>query len=317
MQPITTKKDQFRLSDREREVLFLAAEGLTDKEIASRLNIGPKTVRTYWDRMRHKLNAASRTQALATALRGAYEELAESEGRLRRFLDVMPLMLFAFDENFRVIDMNAEAQDTFGEVTGVEAAELFRRLADDPFSPDPVGEAWQKTQTSFRNVLSRSRRRTGDPVVTSWSSTSTSRSVPGWHSWTVAVDMENVFCQPLSVQETLGCAVRSRHVGVWLLDAELKGAFANDEMARLLGVEVPDLLGATPLPFIAEEDVADVVGMVQAGVAGTLPFRFVRRDGSRVEVIKSFKPLRNAAGQIAWYLVTVTERTADETESLA
>ena len=58
-----------RLSDRERTVLLLAADGLTDKEIAKSLGISLKTVGTYWDRMRQKSAANSRTQVLATFLR--------------------------------------------------------------------------------------------------------------------------------------------------------------------------------------------------------------------------------------------------------
>src|SRR6476469_3339947 len=84
-EPASTQPDlgSTTLSEREKEVLFLAGDGLTDKEIALRLSIGPKTVRTYWDRMRAKLGAASRTEVLAKALRSAYETLAESEQQLR------------------------------------------------------------------------------------------------------------------------------------------------------------------------------------------------------------------------------------------
>ncbi len=85
------------LSEREREVLFLAADGLTDKEIAVRLQIGTKTVRTYWDRMRAKLGAASRTQCLALALRTAFDSMSKSEQRLKTFVDNMPVMFSAYD----------------------------------------------------------------------------------------------------------------------------------------------------------------------------------------------------------------------------
>jgi len=69
------------LGQRERQVLQLAAEGLTDKEIASKLKIRVSTVRTYWERIRTKLNAANRTQAVSLGmphnlLERAGEELA-------------------------------------------------------------------------------------------------------------------------------------------------------------------------------------------------------------------------------------------------
>ena len=50
------------LSRREAEVLQLACQGLTDKEIATKLGIGCVTVRTYVARLLVKYGAANRTQ---------------------------------------------------------------------------------------------------------------------------------------------------------------------------------------------------------------------------------------------------------------
>jgi DNA-binding CsgD family transcriptional regulator len=75
------------LSDREKEVLSLAADGLTDKEIALRLSIATKTVRTYWDRMRQKLSATSRTQVIAKAFRETYKALRQKEITYLQLLD--------------------------------------------------------------------------------------------------------------------------------------------------------------------------------------------------------------------------------------
>jgi len=47
------------LSSREREVLTLIAEGLCNKEIACRLNIGTRTVETHRERLMRKLNIHS------------------------------------------------------------------------------------------------------------------------------------------------------------------------------------------------------------------------------------------------------------------
>lgn len=50
---------------REEQVLVLAASGLTDKEIAVRLEISPDTVGTYWRRILGKYQASSRTEVVA------------------------------------------------------------------------------------------------------------------------------------------------------------------------------------------------------------------------------------------------------------
>jgi two-component system, NarL family, nitrate/nitrite response regulator NarL len=58
-----------QLSGRDRELLQLAAEGLTTAEIAQRLYLSPNTVKTYWQRLYEKLGAKDRVSALAEAIR--------------------------------------------------------------------------------------------------------------------------------------------------------------------------------------------------------------------------------------------------------
>lgn len=55
------------LTDREREVLSLAAAGLTNSEIAKRLYMSPATARTHVSRTMTKLGARDRTQLVVIA----------------------------------------------------------------------------------------------------------------------------------------------------------------------------------------------------------------------------------------------------------
>jgi DNA-binding NarL/FixJ family response regulator len=57
------------LTQREREVLRLLADGFANDEIGKRLYISPETVRTHIRKAMTKLEADTRTQAVATALR--------------------------------------------------------------------------------------------------------------------------------------------------------------------------------------------------------------------------------------------------------
>ena len=57
------------LTQRERDVLRLLADGMTNEEIGKSLFISPETVRTHVRKARAKLDADTRTQAVATALR--------------------------------------------------------------------------------------------------------------------------------------------------------------------------------------------------------------------------------------------------------
>lgn len=55
------------LSDRERETLELLAQGLSNREIASKLYLGEKTVRNYVSDIYSKLQVASRAEAVVKA----------------------------------------------------------------------------------------------------------------------------------------------------------------------------------------------------------------------------------------------------------
>jgi DNA-binding CsgD family transcriptional regulator len=57
------------LSGREREVLALVANGLSDSEIAAQLVVSPHTVHRHVANIRHKLGRGSRTAAVAEAAR--------------------------------------------------------------------------------------------------------------------------------------------------------------------------------------------------------------------------------------------------------
>ncbi|HET6380337.1 MAG TPA: response regulator transcription factor [candidate division Zixibacteria bacterium] len=71
--------DAFRdLTEQERRVLALVAEGRTNREIAAEMDLAEKTVRNYVSSILAKLNLSSRAQAAAFAIR---HRLAELSGR--------------------------------------------------------------------------------------------------------------------------------------------------------------------------------------------------------------------------------------------
>ncbi|MCW5937643.1 MAG: hypothetical protein KIT11_10100 [Fimbriimonadaceae bacterium] len=81
-----TKGFDDRITPREASILSLAAEGMTDKQIALELKLSVGTVRTYWSRIRIKLRALTRAQAVGVfsrtrGLRQQEEDSAASEYR--------------------------------------------------------------------------------------------------------------------------------------------------------------------------------------------------------------------------------------------
>jgi two-component system, NarL family, response regulator LiaR len=66
--PLTNPQKSI-LSERDKEVLLYIADGLSDREIAAKLNLSPKTVNFRVEEMKRKLDAKTRVQVVAIALR--------------------------------------------------------------------------------------------------------------------------------------------------------------------------------------------------------------------------------------------------------
>ena len=62
-------ENPYRLTSREAEVLRLVADGLSDREIGSRLFISHRTVERHVSNLLSKLGSARRAELVATALR--------------------------------------------------------------------------------------------------------------------------------------------------------------------------------------------------------------------------------------------------------
>src|SRR5438270_5272767 len=117
-----SKSDYGLLSDREEQVLLLSTKGLTDKEIARKLNLSIATVNTYWVRIRTKLGGANRAELVAAALHKNAEEtltakemenqrlisevvrraeaeraLRDSQARLQSLIDGTPVVVYVKD----------------------------------------------------------------------------------------------------------------------------------------------------------------------------------------------------------------------------
>lgn len=69
----------FRLTPREREVLLIASEGLTAREIAERLGVRERTVTTHLARIYGKLGVGNRLAALRLAARSGLVSMGHDE----------------------------------------------------------------------------------------------------------------------------------------------------------------------------------------------------------------------------------------------
>ncbi|HEY8296961.1 MAG TPA: response regulator transcription factor [Candidatus Baltobacteraceae bacterium] len=67
--PLSGSHDTSTLSDRELEVVRLVAEGLSNKEISTRLSLSDKTVKNHISHILAKMNLTARTQVAVYAIR--------------------------------------------------------------------------------------------------------------------------------------------------------------------------------------------------------------------------------------------------------
>ena len=68
------------LSRREREVLYLVAQGLSNKEIAQRLDLSIRTIHSHLASIFTKLKVSSRTQAVLVAMHQGLLSMQDTYG---------------------------------------------------------------------------------------------------------------------------------------------------------------------------------------------------------------------------------------------
>lgn len=135
------------LSPRERQLLVMATNGLTDQAIANELGISLATVSTYWGRVRIKYGPLGRTEIVARYLRAlmnrATAELRASESRMRTVLEALPVGVFLADAEGRPIYVNS----AYTDIAGRDEASLRQEgLASLVFPGDrPLADAARET----------------------------------------------------------------------------------------------------------------------------------------------------------------------------
>lgn len=303
------------LSEREKEVLFLAGEGLTDKEIALRLEIGPKTVRTYWDRMRAKLGAASRTEVLARALQTAYDAISESEQRLRQFVESMPVMFNAYDEESNIIVVNKECE----RLTGYRADQFYngtameKALADEDYRALVMGR-FLEARGSYRNEEVEITCADGAKKVIAWSSRASEAPIEGWASWSIGIDVTDRVRAQKSLEQSeanFRRLLETSSQGVWMVDTQHRTTFANQRLAEMFACKVEDILSNDESTYLDDESRQLLRELIATGpIGGTrtrFTFRFRRKDGVDLWAYVDVSPIFDLEGDLQGHAAILTD----------
>jgi PAS domain S-box-containing protein len=158
---VRKKQDDLNLSDREREILLLAAEGLTDKEISRDLGITESTISTHWVRMREKTKCANRAQLIAQAVVSIYRstaaELQRTSELYRILIDTLSdFAVFITDPERRVISWHPGVE----RIIGYTEQEWIGRSGDDLFTQEDgeKGEPVKEAETALREGRAQDER---------------------------------------------------------------------------------------------------------------------------------------------------------------
>lgn len=157
------------LSQREQQVLDLAADGMTDLAIGAHLGIKLSTVSSYWMRIRSKLGPFSRSELVAKSirrkdervlsrLREVNERLAAEVARLssmrdpviRSIFEAAPDGIIVFAPDARIETANAYAAQIFGY-----PLEQFLRLSVEDLVPEAYMEDHVAWREEYRQQASR------------------------------------------------------------------------------------------------------------------------------------------------------------------
>lgn len=303
------------LSEREKEVLFLAGEGLTDKEIALRLDIGQKTVRTYWDRMRAKLGAASRTEVLAKAVQSAFDAVAASEQRLRMFVENMPVLFNAYDEESNIILVNQECDRLTGYTPAqfYDGSALELAMPDDDYRAKVLGR-FLEIKGEYRDQEIEINCADGKKRVIAWSSRAKEAPIEGWASWAIGIDVtERVKAQRSLEQSEANFRrlLEDSSQGVWIVDTQHRTIFANQRLADMLACSVEDITSNDEAFFLDNEARQVMRELIATGpISGSrtrFTFKFRRKDGLDLWAYVDVAPIFDLEGDLQGHAAILTD----------
>ncbi len=125
------------LTPKENEILLLAAEGKTDKEIAQRLGVTRGTIATHWTRMRERTGAVNRAQVIALDLARIYRESEAERARTSQLYQSLienleDFAIFLMDSDRKILSWNPGV----GKILGYEREQWIGLAGDILFTAD-------------------------------------------------------------------------------------------------------------------------------------------------------------------------------------
>jgi two-component system sensor kinase FixL len=236
---------------------------------------------------------------MLAAVKAREDALRESEDRLRRVLQNMPVMMDAFDAENRVIVWNRECV----RVTGYPAVEMLGNPKGlELLYPDSAYRANVLAEIAARGSEFRNREweltcKDGSIRTIAWSNISKQFPIPGWEAWAIGVDVTDRKQAQTELTEKhalLQILIDSTPDQIYMKDVAGRFLIANQAMMHALGaVTLAELVGKTDFDLHLPERARQSYQEEQAVFASGKPL--INREDSDVD---------RETGNHRWFLTT-------------
>ncbi len=255
--------------------------------------------------------------------------------RLDTIIDAIPDPLTIYDAAGRRVQQNRAAHEKGSEVSPpITLAQITSQLATRRSSGElmslealPVARALRGEVVTGAELLYRVPVKQQDRLVAI-----SAAPLYGLSGKTIegAVAITHDLSERKQIEDDLRASeeryrsiVQTANEGVWLVDTQARTLYANEVMAKMLGVSAEEMVGHSVLEFVFPEDEVEGQIHIENNLRGRFEqfdFRFRRPDGSPVHTLACTSPIRNGAGSIVGALgmfTDVTERRrAEEQEHI-
>jgi PAS domain S-box-containing protein len=272
-----------------------------------------------------------------TAREKAAAALRESEERLRKLVDHIPVLIHAHDENLNYVFWNRECERTIGYTAHevMNDPEIRNRFYPDETTRDILLRCYDQGQ-DYRDVEISVACKDGSRKTIAWTSVSETCPLPGWRMWETGVDVtaareaEERLRQShaeleLRVAERTAELARAEaryrsiyeNAPVGIFQKTLQGRFlaANAQLARIYGYESPEALMASaaeaPATLYVDPGAWEAMRRLLSSQDQMENFEvLVRRcDGRLAWTSRMVRVVRDAEGRAVFYEGFVTDVT--------
>jgi diguanylate cyclase (GGDEF)-like protein/PAS domain S-box-containing protein len=320
------------LTLREIEIVGLTASGLATKPLAECLGVSPNTVRNHVASILHKLEAHSKFEAVAIALREGIIEFdttgrREPSGRrhdddLDRLIDEAHAIACIGGWKWDIASDALRWTDEHYQIFGLDRSSFTPTMANclDLIHEDDLHRVRSSLDETIMMATSCSfaaRIRRPDDEVRWIESVGVPSIVDGEVIEVVGIVLD-VTDREVSIVNLRDSEARYKTIvdtaaeGIWAVDADGITTFANQRIADLFGLPLVEILGVPISAFMDDRGrarFAEDLDCRRDGEEGSFDFRWVLPDARELWTMLSTSPLYDADGRYSGAVAMVTDIT--------